>query len=93
MLLEFGVISRRYRHATGEHKVVITNRAQAELFAQQIGFGGTQADKLVELLAALPERAAGMDGDHVPGLAAFIRAHSGGRGSTRNGCGRTTSTD
>jgi hypothetical protein len=40
MLLEFGVVARRYRHATGEYKVVITNRAEAELFATQIGFGG-----------------------------------------------------
>jgi DNA gyrase subunit A len=79
MLLEFGVISRRYVHATGEHKVVITNRAQAEWFAKQIGFGGRKQKKLIELLAALPERAAGMDGDHVPGLASFIRNHSGGR--------------
>ncbi|PRC62918.1 hypothetical protein C6A85_00525, partial [Mycobacterium sp. ITM-2017-0098] len=54
MLLEFGVISRRYLHATGEHKVVITNRAQAELFAAQIGFGGRKQTKLLELLAALP---------------------------------------
>ncbi|PRC62913.1 hypothetical protein C6A85_00550, partial [Mycobacterium sp. ITM-2017-0098] len=48
------------------------------LFAAQIGFGGRKQTKLLELLAALPERAAGMDGDPVPGLAAFIRAHSGG---------------
>ena len=79
MLLEFGVISRRYLHATGEHKVVVTNRAQAELFAAQIGFGGRKQAKLTSILAALPERAAGMDGDHVPGLAAFIRSHAGGR--------------
>jgi DNA gyrase subunit A len=79
MLLEFGVISRRYLHATGEHKVVITNRAQAELFAAQIGFGGRKQTKLTELLAALPDRAAGLDSDQVPGLASFIRAHSGGR--------------
>src|SRR6202162_1356174 len=46
MLLEFGVISRRYHHATGEYKVVITNRAQAELFASQIGFGGAKQGKL-----------------------------------------------
>jgi DNA gyrase subunit A len=39
MLLEFGVVSKRYRMAVGEHKVVITNRAQAELFAARIGFG------------------------------------------------------
>jgi DNA gyrase subunit A len=79
MLLEFGVISRRYRHAVGEHKVVITNRAQAELFESQVGFGGAKQAKLVEILNALPETAAGRDGDHVPGLAKFIRAHCGSR--------------
>src|SRR5882762_2529928 len=50
MLLEFGVISRRYLHATGEHKVVITNRAHAELFAKQVGFGGTKQTKLAAIL-------------------------------------------
>jgi DNA gyrase subunit A len=79
MLLEFGVISRRYLHATGEHKVVITNRAHAELFAKQVGFGGTKQAKLQGLVEALPAKAAGLDTDHVPGLAAFVRAHGGGR--------------
>ncbi|MGD9622127.1 MAG: intein-containing DNA gyrase subunit A [Mycolicibacterium sp.] len=79
MMLEFGVVSRRYVHATGEHKVVLTNRAHAELFATRIGFGGRKQEKLVRLLADLPEQAAGLDADHVPGLAAFIRRHSGGR--------------
>jgi DNA gyrase subunit A len=79
MLLEFGVISRRYLHATGEHKVVITNRAHAELFSKQVGFGGNKQSKLEGLVRALPPRAAGLDGDYVPGLAAFVRAHGGGR--------------
>ena len=72
MLLEFGVVSRRYLHATGEHKVVITNRAQAELFSEQVGFGGRKQTKLAELLSALPETAGGMDRDHVPGLSVFV---------------------
>lgn len=79
MLLEFGVISRRYLHATGEHKVVITNRASAEAFCTRIGFGGAKQRKLQRLLSDLPERAAGLDGDHVPGLAAFIRRESGSK--------------
>ncbi len=79
MLLEFGVISRRYLHATGEHKVAITNRAHAETFSKQVGFGGAKQAKLCALLAALPHKAPGLDGDHVPGLAAFVRAHSGSR--------------
>jgi DNA gyrase subunit A len=79
MLLEFGVISRRYLHATGEHKVVITNRAHAELFANQVGFGGCKKSKLEAVLKALPTVAAGLDADHVPGLATFVRAYGGGR--------------
>ena len=79
MLLEFGVISRRYLHATGEHKVVMTSRAQAELFAAQVGFGGAKQQKLAAILQSLPARAAGSDSDHVPGLATFIRRHGGGR--------------
>ena len=40
LLLEFGVVSRRYPHATGEHKVVVTNRRDARLFAERVGFLG-----------------------------------------------------
>jgi DNA gyrase subunit A len=79
MLLEFGIVSRRYRHAVGEYKVVLTNRTQAELFARQIGFGGIKQQKLLGILAELPTEAAGLDRDRVPGLARFIREHSGGR--------------
>ncbi|ORW26282.1 intein-containing DNA gyrase subunit A [Mycobacterium palustre] len=78
MLLEFGVISRRYRHTVGEHKVVITNRAQAELFSSQVGFGGAKQQKLLAILDAFPP-CAGMDTDYVPGLARFIRRHCGSR--------------
>lgn len=78
MLLEFGVISKRYRHATGEHKVVMTNRGQAELFAGQVGFGGAKQQKLVGILSSLPP-CAGMDDDHVPGLSSFIRRQGGSR--------------
>lgn len=78
MLLEFGVVSRRYRHAVGEYKVVITNRAQAELFATQVGFGGAKQEKLVGILSSMPP-CAGRDSDHVPGLARFIRRHCGSR--------------
>jgi DNA gyrase subunit A len=79
MLLEFGVVSRRYWHAVGEHKVVITNRAHAEAFSAQVGFGGAKQHKLIEILQALPETARGLDTDHVPGLGQFIRRHCGSR--------------
>ncbi|CQD07467.1 DNA gyrase subunit A [Mycobacterium europaeum] len=77
MLLEFGVVSKRYRMVVGEHKVVLTNRAQAELFAARVGFGGAKQAKLLQILAAMPT-CAGRDEDHVPGLAKFIRKHAGG---------------
>ncbi|WP_293001396.1 intein-containing DNA gyrase subunit A [Mycobacterium sp.] len=78
MLMEFGAVSKRYHHAVGEHKVVITNRAHAELFAAQIGFGGAKQEKLLGILSAMPP-CAGMDSDHVPGLGRFIRRHCGSR--------------
>ncbi len=83
MLLEFGVASKRYRHATGEHKVAITNRAQAEMFAAQIGFGGAKQAKLMAILDSMPV-CAGMDADHVPGLATFIRTQAGGSWADRD---------
>ncbi len=79
MLLDFGVVSRRYLHAVGEYKVVITNRGHAESFAAQVGFGGAKQRKLRTILDALPGVAAGLDGDHVPGLAQFIRTNCGSR--------------
>ena len=50
LLLEFGIVSRRYRHATGEHKVVLTNRRDARLFATHVGFLGAKQDKLTGIL-------------------------------------------
>jgi DNA gyrase subunit A len=83
MLLEFGVVSKRYRMAVGEYKVVITNRAQAELFAVRIGFGGAKQTKLTTILGSMPP-CAGMDIDHVPGLAKFIRKHCGSSWADRD---------
>ncbi|QNI04879.1 DNA gyrase subunit A [Mycobacterium kubicae] len=83
MLLEFGAVTRRYRHATGEYKVVITNRTQAEIFATRVGFGGAKQAKLAKILGAMPP-CAGRDNDHVPGLAAFIRKHAGGSWADRD---------
>ena len=75
LLLEFGVVSRRYRHATGELKVVITNRRDARLFATRVGFLGTKQTKLAEILGANVPQSTSMSRDHVPGLAAFLREH------------------
>ncbi|HZG89168.1 MAG TPA: intein-containing DNA gyrase subunit A [Pseudonocardia sp.] len=75
LLLEFGVVSRRSLHATGEHEVVVTDRRDARLFATRVGFLGVEQTKLVEILGAEAPRSRSLSGDHVPGLAAFLRAH------------------
>ena len=43
LLLEFGVVSSLCRYANGEIKVVISNRRDARLFAQNVGFLRPQA--------------------------------------------------
>ncbi|HEY3258757.1 MAG TPA: DNA gyrase subunit A, partial [Pseudonocardiaceae bacterium] len=83
LLLEFGVVSRRYRHATGEHKVVITNRRDAVLFATRIGFLGRKQDKLTEIVQDLPYRTRSMSTDHVPFVADYIRANGASRWTER----------
>ncbi|MGH3835047.1 MAG: intein-containing DNA gyrase subunit A [Pseudonocardiaceae bacterium] len=75
LLLEFGIVSRRYVHATGEHKVVITNRRDAVLFGTRLGFIGAKQQKLSTILAGACARSRSMSRDHVPGLGAFLRAH------------------
>jgi DNA gyrase subunit A len=75
LLLEFGVVSRRYLHATGEHEVVVTNRRDARLFATRVGFLGVEQTKLAEVLGAEAPRSRSLSSDHVPGLAAFLHAH------------------
>jgi DNA gyrase subunit A len=84
LLLEFGVVSRRYLHATGEHKVVITNRRDAFLFATRIGFIGRKQDKLTEIVQALPQGTTSMSGDHVPFVADYVRAHGATRWTERD---------
>jgi DNA gyrase subunit A len=83
MLLEFGVVSRRYCHAVGEHEVVITNRVHAEQFASRVGFSGAKQEKLVHMLSTMP-LCAGVDSDQVPGLARFIRRYAGGSLANRD---------
>ncbi|MDN5858460.1 MAG: intein-containing DNA gyrase subunit A [Pseudonocardia sp.] len=75
LLLEFGIVSRRSLHATGEHKVVITNRRDARLFAQRVGFLGSKQTKLTGILGQGVPRTTSPSRDHVPGLAAFLCEH------------------
>ncbi|HEY1974356.1 MAG TPA: intein-containing DNA gyrase subunit A, partial [Pseudonocardia sp.] len=75
LLLEFGIVAKRYRHGTGEYKVVITNRRDAQLFATHVGFLGVKQTKLSEIVGRHTTRSASLSHDHVPGLAAFLREH------------------
>lgn len=84
LLLEFGIIARRYLHATGEHKVVITNRRDARLFRDRVGFLGRKHDKLVEIVSNLRSLTSSMSSDHVPGLGAFLREHGAVRWTERD---------
>src|SRR5581483_1921234 len=79
LLLELGVVSRLCRYAKGEHKVVITNRRDAGLFALNVGFYGAKQEKLEGLLAQIPHESTALSGDHVPFVAAYIRSDCGSR--------------
>jgi DNA gyrase subunit A len=83
LLLEFGVISRRYLHATGERKVVITNRRDAELFARRVGFLGAKQSKLTRILST--ERSLrSLSHDHVPFVADFVRTQGSDKPTDRD---------
>ncbi|MEA2230423.1 MAG: gyrase subunit, partial [Solirubrobacteraceae bacterium] len=83
LLLEFGVISRICGPTSpGEYKVVITNRRDARLFEQRIGFLGAKQRKLQHDLQTIPPKNRAPSHDHVPFLATYIRA-GGGRWTER----------
>ncbi|HEX3517867.1 MAG TPA: DNA gyrase subunit A [Solirubrobacteraceae bacterium] len=77
LLLEFGTIARLSRSARGEIKVVITNRRDARLFAERVGFLGAKQAKLENALAGIPLSSRAMSQDHVPHLAGYIRSEGG----------------
>ncbi|MCA1712508.1 MAG: intein-containing DNA gyrase subunit A [Actinobacteria bacterium] len=74
LLLELGVVSRLAAHATGEWKVYIGNRRDARLFADRVGFWGRKQTKLRALLGGVPEAGTALSSDHVPYVAAYLRA-------------------
>jgi DNA gyrase subunit A len=77
LLLEFGVISRLSRSSRGEIKVVITNRRDGRLFAEQVGFLGAKQAKLEDALARIPATSRALSHDHVPHIAGYIRSEGG----------------
>ena len=84
LLLEFGVVARISRSARGELKVVISNRRDARLFAQRIGFHGVKQTKLDVLIASLPSTGRGMSRDFVPFMADYVRSSSGSSWTDRD---------
>jgi DNA gyrase subunit A len=83
LLLEFGVVSRICRSARGEIKVVITNRRDARLFAERVGFFGAKQAKLERELAQVPLASRALSHDHVPHLADYIRSECDSSGAER----------
>ena len=73
LLLEFGVIGKLVRYDSGEIKVVLTNRRDARLFLNRIGFLGTKIDKLEWELHDIPLDSRALSGDAIPFIADFVR--------------------
>ena len=81
LLLEFGVVSKVVRHATGELKVVVTNRRDARIFEGYVGFRDVKQAKLAGVLSKIPAESSALSDDAVPFLAEYLRKHGSGRGS------------
>ncbi|MGJ7909182.1 intein-containing DNA gyrase subunit A [Actinopolyspora sp. H202] len=84
LLLEFGVVSKISEYASGEFKVVVTNRRDARLFASRVGFHDAKQRKLVGILDDIPARSTAMSHDHVPFVADYIREHGAERWTERD---------
>jgi DNA gyrase subunit A len=85
MLLEFGIVSRRCSVSPrGEHRLVITNRRDARLFARRVGFLGAKHRKLRRELSAIPRASRSLSSDHVPFVASYIREEAGGAWADRD---------
>ncbi|TCO64658.1 intein-containing DNA gyrase subunit A [Actinocrispum wychmicini] len=84
LLLQFGVVSKQVRYEHGEIKVVITNRRDARLFANHVGFLGVKQDKLIAILASVPTESRSMSSDHVPFVGEYIRERGADRWTERD---------
>ncbi len=74
LLLEFGVVAKQVRYENGEIKLYITNRRDARLFAQRVGFLGAKQEKLASTVASVPEKSRAMSSDLIPHLASYVRS-------------------
>ena len=84
LLLEFGVVSRLSVSSRGEIKVVITNRRDARLFAERVGFYGAKQSKLERSLASVPLASRALSSDHVPHIADYIRTEGASTDAERH---------
>ncbi|MGH2743917.1 MAG: DNA gyrase subunit A [Thermoleophilaceae bacterium] len=84
LLLEFGIAARICRYDKGELKVVVSNRRDARLFAERVGFIGWKQRKLEGALAGMPDTSRALSRDYVPYVAEYIRSEAGGRCSDRD---------
>jgi DNA gyrase subunit A len=78
LLLEAGVVSRICRYEKGEYKVVVSNRRDARIFEQNVGFLGAKQAKLSADLATIPHASRAMSRDHVPYMAEYVRSEAEG---------------
>src|SRR5680860_879287 len=83
LLLEFGAVAPLARYENGEIKVVISNRRDARLFAERVGFWGAKQQKLETIMESLPKTRSSNATDRIPLVAGYIRAESGSRGDDR----------
>ncbi|MGF1471674.1 MAG: DNA gyrase subunit A [Rubrobacteraceae bacterium] len=74
LLLEFGVVAKQAWYENGEIKLYITNRRDARLFAEKVGFLGAKQEKLAAVLTSVPEKSRAMSSDLIPHLASYVRS-------------------
>ncbi len=84
LLLEFGVVAKQARYANGEVKLYISNRRDARLFADRVGFFGTKQEKLATALASIPEKSRAKSSDLIPYLAAYVRSDGASKYANRD---------
>jgi DNA gyrase subunit A len=74
LLLEFGIISRIYIGKAGkEYKVCITNRRDAGLFLNRVGFLTAKQELLSNYLSTIPVKSTAKSGDYIPFLTTYGR--------------------
>ena len=84
LLLEFGIVSRLCSYASGEWKVVLSNKRDVRQFSYEVGFLFSKQVKLETALSQMPWRSTSLSSDHIPFVADYIRAEGAGRWTERD---------